>query len=145
MKDMTERLTRRAAIARLGGLLMVVALPRSLRWTDGEFPHPDPRPGITAANVIPEERLPNKKKVRALYAAAREHPETFDGIYCTCHCSDQGHRSLLSCFESEQATGCWGCQELGEEVSKLVKDGKSLAEIRVAVDKKFASASRDHH
>jgi hypothetical protein len=145
MKHMTETLSRRAAIARLGGAFMMVALPRGLRGTDEPFPHPDPRPGITAANVIAEDRLPDKKKVRALYAAARENPEIFDGVYCTCHCSDQGHRSLLSCFESEQATGCWGCQEVAEEVSKLVKDGKSLKEIRTAVDEKFSRASRDHH
>jgi hypothetical protein len=142
---MTDVLSRRAALARLGGAFMVIAIPRGVWRTDETFPHPDPRPGITAANVIAEDKLPNKKKVRALYAAAREHPEVFDGIYCTCHCSDQGHRSLLSCFESEQATGCWGCQEVAEEVSSLIKDGKSLNEIRAAVDAKFAKASRDHH
>jgi hypothetical protein len=126
-------------------MFMVVALPRGLRWSPDSFPHPDPRPGITAANVLPDDKLPNKKKVRELYAAAREYPEIFDGIYCTCHCSDQGHRSLLSCFESEQATGCWACQEVAEEVAKRAREGKTLTEVRAAVDKEFAKAARDHH
>jgi hypothetical protein len=47
------------------------------------------------------------------------------------------HRSLLSCYETEQPTGCWSCREAGEYVGKLAKEGKSLAEIRAAVDKKF--------
>ena len=141
-------LSRREAIARLGGLMMAVALPRGFRLGEGmggdTFPHPEPRPGITAANVLPDDKLPDKKKVRALYAAAREFPETFDGIYCSCHCADQGHRSLLSCFETEQATGCWGCQEAAQEVEKLAREGKTLAEIRTAYDARFAKASRHH-
>ena len=99
------------------------------------FKHPEPRPGITGENVLPDEKLPDKRGVRDAYATARTYPEIFDGLYCACRCEhSHGHRSLLACFESDQPTGCWGCQEEAELVAKLVKKGKSLAEIRAAVD-----------
>ena len=64
--------------------------------------------------------------------------QIFDGIFCPCDCKDSlGHRSLLSCFESKQPTGCMGCQEASEFVGKLAKEGKSLRDIRDAVDKKW--------
>jgi hypothetical protein len=102
------------------------------------FPHPEPRPGITGDRVLPERELPDKRAVRQWYAAARAHPATFDGLYCTCRCErSHGHRSLLSCFETDQPVGCFGCQEEAEFVVPLVNEGKSLAEIRAAVDEKF--------
>lgn len=104
------------------------------------FPHPDPRPGITADNVLPESELGDRRRVREAYAAARTHPELFDGVYCACECDkSMGHRSLLSCFESRQAIGCMACREEAELVARLTRDGKTLAEIRLAVDKEFAT------
>jgi hypothetical protein len=47
------------------------------------------------------------------------------------------HRSLLSCFESRQAMGCMACREEGELVGRLARDGKTLEEIRHAVDLEF--------
>lgn len=156
-------MNRRDAVARLGALFAAALVPSGFArgsddlvfragtervspgLTDEVFPHPEPRGGITAANVLAESELPDKKRVRAVYAAAREHPAIFDGIYCTCHCVEDGHRSLLVCFETDQATGCWGCQEVAEEVAKQAKLGKSLKEIRAAVDKRFIKASRGHH
>jgi hypothetical protein len=145
MKHIEDIVTRRVALARMGGFLAFGVLARDWRfWSDEPFPHPDPRPGITAENVLPVDRLPNRKRVRAAFAAAREHPELFDGVYCVCECTDQGHRSLLSCFESEQPTGCLGCQELAELIARLSKEGKQLAQIRSAVDRKYGKGSHSH-
>jgi Protein of unknown function with PCYCGC motif len=103
------------------------------------FPHPEPRPGVTGENVLAEAELGSKRRVLEAYEAARTHPELFDGIYCACQCDkSMDHRSLLSCFESRQAIGCMACREEAEVVARLARDGKTLAEIRVAVDKEFA-------
>jgi len=76
--------------------------------------------------------------VLAAFAAVRASPEIFDGVYCACECTkDHGHRSLLSCFESRQPIGCGACREEAALVEKLVKEGRSLAEIRKAVDEEF--------
>jgi len=112
-------------------------LPRDA-FTRAGSEHPEPRPGITSEHVLPDDKLPDKPAVRRAYQAARDYPAIFDGIYCPCGCRDVlHHRSLLSCYETEQPTGCWSCREAGEYVGTLAKDGKSLAEIRAAVDKKF--------
>lgn len=138
-------ITRRDAIARVLGL-GAFAFIRPIGGISGmsdisgkPLPHPDPRPGITGEHVLPEDKLGKRSKaVYADYEYARTYPEVFDGIYCTCDCKkSMGHRSLLSCYESDQPTGCMGCQELGEFVGKLAKEGKSLDEIRAAVDKEY--------
>lgn len=132
-----EVLTRRAAVERMAGLL-ALAVPGVWRLPHRHdpFPHPDPRPGITAEHVLADEKLPDKKRVRRAFAAARARPELFDGIYCPCECSRQ-HRSLLSCFESAQPTGCYGCMEAADLVDEMAKDGKNLAQIREAFDRKW--------
>jgi hypothetical protein len=132
-------ITRREAVLRVAVLGLAAIAPRSLRAQAGKpFPHPHPRPGITGANVLPNEQLPDRRRVREAFAAARTHPETFDGVYCVCECADSmKHRSLLACFESRQPVGCWGCQEQAEAMAGWIRDGKSLAEIRAAVDEKW--------
>ena len=64
----------------------------------------------------------------ALYINVAEHPARLL----------LDHRSLLSCFESRQAIGCMACREEAELVVRLARDGKTLEEIRLAVDKEFA-------
>jgi hypothetical protein len=114
--------------------------------------HPEPRPGITAENVLTaaayeadiRSRIKNEKRVgevlervKKAFEHAREIPQVLDGLYCYCECHEQGHRSLLTCFEVVQAVGCWSCKEESELAYKLHSEGKTLAEIREAVDKKF--------
>jgi hypothetical protein len=108
---------------------------------DEPLPHPEPREGITAENVLPVDKLGSKAKDRVLesYQFARDYPVVFDGILCSCSCGGkQGtHRSLLVCFETPQATACGECQIEGIFVGKLAKEEKSLADIRIAFDKEF--------
>jgi hypothetical protein len=111
---------------------------RAMPGGDRKVEHPDPRPGITGEHVLPASGFKNKR-VALAYDHAREVPEILDGLYCHCNCAHaMGHRSLLSCFEGDQAAGCMTCREQGELAYKLARDGKSLADIRLAVDKEFA-------
>ena len=136
---------RRAFLVHAAAVLALVgwdrdALARMPRGRPRGFPHPDPRPGITGENVLPESEVGERRRVREAYAAARTHPELFDGVYCACECDkSMGHRSLLSCFESRQAIGCMACREEGELVGRLARDGKTLEDIRLAVDEEYAS------
>ena len=101
--------------------------------------HPEPRPGVTGERILAADEL-KTDKAKKLYAQAREIPGVLDGIHCYCECHDDpmNHRSLLSCFESDQAAGCYACGSEARLVHKLHGEGKSLAEIRDAVDRKFA-------
>jgi hypothetical protein len=135
--------TRRAFLLQAAALAALAgtdrrAFARGLEPRRTGFPHPDPRPGITGENVLDELEIGEKKRVREAYAAARAYPEVFDGLYCACECDkSMNHRSLLSCFESRQAVGCLACREEAELVAKLVRKGKTLDEIRRAVDEEF--------
>jgi hypothetical protein len=134
---------RRAFLVRVAAAVLLIgtnrdAFARGLAGRRPGLPHPDPRPGITGENVLPESELGDERRVREAYAAARTHPEVFDGVYCACRCDESmNHRSLLSCFESRQAIGCLACREQAELVGKLAREGKTLEEIRLAVDKEF--------
>jgi hypothetical protein len=102
--------------------------------------HPDPRPGITGANVASANQLADAPALIPLFEAVRAIPEIADGICCRCGCADlPGYRSLLSCYEgaSAMARECRTCQAQGKLASRLAKSGKSLDEIRVAIDRKF--------
>lgn len=139
---MTLPLSRRDALTRLAAAgLLTVLRPLELRAAvPTGFTHPDPRPGITGDHVLTAEQLGKRKpEVYRAYDYARAHAELFDGVYCICDCNKgaTGHRSLLVCFESMQPTGCMACQEEAELVGTLAGEGKSLADIRAAVDKEY--------
>jgi hypothetical protein len=113
------------------------ALPRAARHKD---PHPTPRPGITGAKVATHEQLAAKPQLIGLFDSVRETPEIIDGIRCNCGCShNEGFYSLLTCYEGKDAMAkeCPICQGQGRLAVRLHKAGKSLAEIRTAVDAKF--------
>jgi hypothetical protein len=117
---------------------LLIAPRRKARARRSGFPHPDPRPDVTADKVLPRSELGEKKSVIDAYEQARTHPALFDGIYCACRCDKAlGHRSLLSCFESTQAIGCMACREQATFVGRLAGDGKTLEEIRAGVDKEY--------
>jgi len=108
------------------------------RRSSGRVAHPDPRPGITGERVLRTDSTRMKARIAEMYDMAREIPQIFDGLYCYCHCHDsQKHRSLLTCFESEQPTGCYGCGAEARLAYEEFKAGKSLDQIRAACDKKF--------
>jgi hypothetical protein len=102
--------------------------------------HPTPRPGITATKVVPASLVPRTPGSTDAYAAAREAAATLDGVYCYCDCSKHaGHRSLLTCFESEHGAYCDICMGEAMVANGMAKQGKSLMEIRTAIDRQFGS------
>ncbi len=97
--------------------------------------HPDPRPGVTA-----ERMVPNTPSAAEAYAAVRGAPAVLDGIYCHCNCSRTvGHRSLLTCFESEHGAYCDICTGEALLASQLAARGSTLRQICQAIDRQFGS------
>jgi hypothetical protein len=102
--------------------------------------HPDPRPGITAERVLTGAAVPRTPGAAEAYAAARAAATTLDGVYCHCDCSKHaGHRSLLTCFESEHGAYCDICMGEAMLASQLASRGTSLREIRAAIDARFGT------
>ena len=101
--------------------------------------HPTPRPGITAAKVLTKDQLGEHQDAAPVFDLVRQIPEVVDGIRCQCGCSMlEGKYSLLSCYEADgMAAHCQVCQGEGRLAYRLHKQGKSLDEIRAAIDAKF--------
>jgi hypothetical protein len=101
--------------------------------------HPTPRKGITAAKVLKAEQLKGvDSDVVRIFDMVREIPQVVDGIYCHCGCAElDDSYSLLSCYESGMAQACVVCQGEGRMVYELHHKGKTLNEIRAAIDKSF--------
>jgi uncharacterized protein with PCYCGC motif len=102
--------------------------------------HPDPRPGVTAERVLPPAMVQVGAGTLDAYEAARRVPQVLDGIYCHCNCSKSiGHRSLLTCFESNHGANCDICMGEAMLAAQMTGAGKSLAQIRKAIDAQFGS------
>jgi len=102
--------------------------------------HPTPRSGITAAKLPTHEQLADVPGAQAVFDAVREIPEIVDGIRCHCGCADNpDFYSLLSCYEGTDAMArsCPICQGQGRLIARLHKDGKTLDEIRTAIDARY--------
>lgn len=143
---MDEQLISRGTfLRRASSVLAAFVLPRGPMFpasrTRSPLNHPEPRPGITGAHVLTVEALASVKseRVKDAYEWARSYPAVFDGIACACSCGgDHGnHRSLLVCFETTQAIGCQACRDQAQFVARLARKDASLADIRIAVDRKF--------
>lgn len=116
------------------GFLLYAAKPAS-----GSH-HPTPREGITAANVMQYTRYARIPRIEKIYREAAQVPEALDGIYCYCHCiENMGHYSLLTCFESDHASGCDVCLSEGDMVYRMTQQGRSLDQIRQAIDRTFST------
>jgi len=134
---MSTSISRRDALARLALVVAAPLLTGASRSLPHGPRHPDPRPGITAERVLPDDRVDAEHK--DAYDAARQIPEILDGIYCHCDCADRHSnlRSLLSCYETEMPMSCGVCSGEARAALRLHKQGKTLAEIRDAIDKRF--------
>ncbi|HEX5635211.1 MAG TPA: hypothetical protein VFX50_18330 [Gemmatimonadales bacterium] len=133
-------LARRSFVLSLATLGMA-ALPsplRALRSLRPRGPHPTPRPGIDASRVLPASELLGVHVLLA-FNAVRGIPQVVDGIRCHCGCADaEGFYSLLSCYEGHgMAQYCEICQGEGLLARRLHDAGKSLDEIRAAIDVRF--------
>lgn len=122
-------------------LLALTGLPVLRRLGVNAQPaHPTPRAGITARKVLTAAELSKSPQLVPLFDGVREIPHIVDGIRCHCGCAEfNGHYSLLSCYEEANAMAqiCPICQGEGRVAVRLAKAGKTLDEIRVAIDAQF--------
>lgn len=140
----STNLSRRHFLAACCGVLATGAASPGPLWGAKRTPranpgHPTPRPGITAAKVLPDAELADYPDSVAAFQAVRQIPQIVDGIRCNCGCAEfPGFYSLLSCYEGAgMARICQICQGQGRLAARLFKDGKSLDEIRTAIDARY--------
>jgi hypothetical protein len=102
-----------------------------------------PAPGGSALTetrpVLPSSNFTGR--VANAYRIAAEIPGAVDGLYCYCKCKenpDFRHKTLLTCYTNNHAADCDICMHEAEMASDLTKQGKTPAEIRIAVDDWYA-------
>lgn len=124
--------SRRGFVTRCLGAVWL-AVPRQ------PTPHPTPRPGVTGARVLGRAQLADSPKLVPLFDEVRAIPAVVDGIRCNCGCDElPGYYSLLSCFEGDaMARHCAVCQGQARLAARLHREGKTLDQIRDAVDARF--------
>ncbi len=130
--------SRRSALLALLSAGVGVLLPRGAAAIR-PFSHPTPRAGITGAKVLTAADLTKSPHLVELFDGIRAIPQIADGIGCHCGCAElSSHYSLLSCYEGDaMAKSCPICQGEGRVTIRLAKAGKSLNEIRAAIDAQF--------
>ena len=140
--------SRRSFLALLSlGLLGLAPRPAETHWVMmcrhtrlPRGPHPTPRPGITAEKLLPSDQLSHNGDAQQAFDDVRQIPEIIDGIRCNCGCADNpGFYSLLTCYEGTgaMALACPVCQGQGRMAFRLHGAGKTLDEIRDAIDARY--------
>ncbi len=100
--------------------------------------HPAPREGISGQGVPRGDVVPST--ARDAYTIAARIPSILDALYCHCDCHERDElRSLLECFENRMATTCGICQNEARMAGEMHADGKSLEEIRKAIDDRYGT------
>lgn len=135
---MSNHMNRRAFLTTLSAAAATTLL--SPRFANAAPRHPTPRPGITGAYVLKKKDLQKTPNLIQLFESVREIPQIIDGIHCNCGCTNGVEfYSLLSCYESKgMARDCAICQGQGRLAVRLHKEGKTLDQIRAAIDARFA-------
>lgn len=87
--------------------------------------------------------------VQEAYRFAVANPEVLTQVPCYCGCGAIGHTSNYACYVSGEngdgnlsfdahALGCSICVDITQDTMRLLKQGKSVAEIRSYVDQTYS-------
>ncbi len=95
--------------------------------------------------------------VRTVYEFAARHPEVLHYVPCFCGCERGGHKDNEDCFvASRDKAGkvtaweshgmiCEICIDVAQQAMQMHNAGASVAEIRTAIELKYAAMSQERH
>ena len=103
-------------------------------------------PGIATAARPPEI-------TKAVFAFAARRPDVLNYMPCFCGCERGGHKGNHDCFvarrDAQNKVTAWEphglvcevCIDVGQQAMQMTNAGASLAQIRDAIEKKYAGAT----
>ncbi len=110
--------------------------------------------GHTALKMMPMDQMPAEVQASALvvqqsYQFAAANPDVMKAIPCYCGCGSLGHTSNYSCYVSgvdsqgkisfdNHALGCSLCVDITQDTMRLLKEGKSVPDIKSYVDATYS-------
>jgi len=131
-----------AGLLALGGLTAGCSAPSSGDTAGHEFKMADLTP-------MPFEVQTAPVVVQQAYQFAVANPDVLQHIPCYCGCGDMGHTSNYACYVAgvnadgtvkydPHALGCSICVDITQDTMRLLKQGKSISEIRATVDETYS-------
>jgi hypothetical protein len=104
---------------------------------------------MAALEEMPAEVKTAPDSVQQAYQFALANPEVLEQIPCYCGCGDMGHTSNYACYFSgkegdpnqifdNHALGCSICVDITQDTMRLMREGKSVQEVRTYVDSTYA-------
>lgn len=110
--------------------------------------------GGTGLAMISMEGMPADVKsapvtVQQSYQFAAANPDIMKQIPCYCGCGAMGHTSNYSCYVSSvdtsgkiefdpHALGCSICVDITQDTMRMLKQGKTVSEIKTTIDQTYA-------
>jgi uncharacterized protein with PCYCGC motif len=127
--------TQQTAAVPMGSMVMPTSEQASAIW--------DARPAFVR-DADPE--------TQTAYAFALARPDVLQWLPCYCGCAAMGHKSNLDCFFQRQqagprtgfeqhASGCDVCVKIAVMGREMLRQGKTMIQIRAAVDAAFGGGA----
>ncbi|MFH1185401.1 MAG: PCYCGC motif-containing (lipo)protein [Chloroflexota bacterium] len=111
-------------------------------------------PDAAGLHMLPMDELPGEVRsapnsVRTAYQFAAANPDVMENLPCYCGCGSIGHDSNYDCYVADvdangairfdgHALGCSICVDITLDAMRLIKEGKSVPEIRAYVDATYS-------
>ena len=112
------------------------------------------RNGSNDQMMMPLDKMPAEVQaapvmVQTAYQFAAANPDVMKGIPCYCGCGNIGHTSNYSCYVQNSdangnltfdnhALGCSLCVTITQDAMRLLKEGKTVPQIKAYVDATYA-------
>ena len=139
-----------ASFRRLSLLLLILTLilsgalsACSAKPSSDDFP-------MASMDHMPAEVQSAPVTVQQAYQFAVANPDVMHELPCYCGCGPIGHTSNYACYVAEQnsdgsvktfdnhALGCSICVDITQDAMRLLREGKSVPEIRAYVDQTYS-------
>lgn len=99
-------------------------------------------------SVMPADVKAASKTAQEAYQFAFANPDVLKEIPCYCGCGDMGHTSNYDCYVSAvegekivydaHALGCSICVDITQDTMRLLKEGKTTAQIKTIIDDTYS-------
>ncbi len=104
---------------------------------------------MAALSDMPDDVQEAPVTVQEAYRFAVANPDAMKHIPCYCGCGAEGHTSNYSCYvtgvdEQGRITfdghglGCSICVDITQDAIRMFKEGKSVEQVRAAIDQTYA-------
>ena len=138
-----------ASLRRLSLLLVTLTLILSGALSACSTKTAEPSFPMASMDSMPAEVQSAPVTVQQAYQFAVANPDVMTQLPCYCGCGSMGHTSNYSCYVSgvgadgtlafdNHALGCSICVDITQDAMRLLKDGKTVPEIKAYVDQTYA-------